>query len=102
MEELQENLSWDGVFKKFSKIYLKNLIYVFPLISKLKIFLAKLGAKKVLNMGNLKFSQSEKENIDEEKNFGKFVKSKKIWCASSTHFNEEEVCGLVHKVKKKI
>ena len=51
-------------------------------------------------MGNLKFSQSEKETIDEEKNFGKFVKSKKIWCASSTHFNEEEVCGLVHKELK--
>ena len=93
-------LRWN-FFNKFSKSIFEKFDLCFSANIETQNFLAKLGAKKVLNMGNLKFSQSEKENIDEEKNFGKFVKSKKIWCASSTHFNEEEVCGLVHKELKK-
>ena len=31
----------------------------------------------------------------------KFLRSKKVWCASSTHFNEENLCGLIHKKLKK-
>mgnify|MGYP007000216002 len=31
-----------------------------------------------------------------------FISIKKSWCASSTHYNEEKFCGLVHiKLKKK-
>ncbi len=67
-----------------------------------KKYLKKLGAKNVKFIGNLKFSQSENQNSKLDKNLKKFIQSKKSWCASSTHFNEEKFCGLVHvKLKKK-
>ena len=32
----------------------------------------------------------------------KFIRSRSSWCASSTHYNEEKFCGLVHlKLKEK-
>jgi len=64
-------------------------------------YLIKLGAKKVKYLGNLKFTQTEREINKINNNFNHFIKSKNIWCASSTHFNEEKLCGDVHKNLKK-
>ena len=65
-----------------------------------KNYLNKLGAKNIVNIGNLKFSQSENDRIENQKSLNKFIRSKKVWCASSTHFNEEDLCGIVHKKLK--
>jgi 3-deoxy-D-manno-octulosonic-acid transferase len=64
-------------------------------------YLKNLGAKNIKNLGNLKFTQSEKKNSDIKKNLKKFIKTKKVWCASSTHFDEEKLCGLIHQKLKK-
>ena len=64
-------------------------------------FLKKLGAKKVKFIGNLKFTRSKHKIQNIEKNFKIFTKSKKVWCASSTHNNEEYICGKIHKKLKK-
>ena len=67
-----------------------------------KKFLAILGAKKVKSFGNLKFSQSENEIIEIDTRLKNFFKSKKVWCASSTHEPEEVFCGRLHvELKKK-
>ena len=67
-----------------------------------KKYLKKLGAKNIKYFGNLKFSQSENELIKTDNEFQKFTASKKLWCASSTHYNEEKFCGLAHlKLKRK-
>jgi len=67
-----------------------------------KRYLKKLGAKNVKFFGNLKFSQSENQIMNLNKNLKKLITSRKSWCASSTHFNEEKVCGIAHlKLKKK-
>ena len=64
--------------------------------------LKNLGASKVKLIGNLKFSQYEKERDLISYNLKKFLLSKKTWCASSTHEAEEIFCGIVHsKLKKK-
>ncbi len=65
-----------------------------------KIYLKRLGAKNVKFIGNLKFSQSEKIIDQLDQRLKKFIKSKKIWCASSTHYPEEKFCGNVHKKLK--
>jgi len=64
--------------------------------------LKKLGAKNIKIIGNLKFSQSEDEKTNLNKNLVNLINSKKTWCASSTHYNEEKFCGIAHiKLKKK-
>lgn len=64
-------------------------------------YLRNLGAENVKFIGNLKFSQSENEKTFLDKKLKKFISSKKVWCASSTHKNEEKFCGEVHKKLKK-
>ena len=63
-------------------------------------YLKFLGVKKIKHIGNLKFSQSELTEKTISKNLKKFFKYKKIWCASSTHKNEEKICAIVHKKLK--
>ncbi len=65
-------------------------------------YLKNLGVKNIKFYGNLKFSQSENEKIKFDKKLKKFFNNKKVWCASSTHHNEEIICGLTHiNLKKK-
>ena len=66
-----------------------------------KKYLQILGAPKVKFLGNLKFTQSENEKINITNTLKKFMSSKKVWCASSTHPTEENFCGVVHKELKK-
>jgi len=88
-------------FENFSKKIFDNFNLCFSSNKETVNFLKKLGAKKIVNVGNLKFSQTEKGADKIQENLKKFFKSKKVWCASSTHFNEENLCGFVHKELKK-
>jgi len=64
-------------------------------------YLRSLGSKKIKFIGNLKFSESEtQKNNNFNNNLKKIFKSKKIWCASSTHDTEEIACALTHKKLK--
>ena len=65
-------------------------------------FLKILGAKNIKNFGNLKFSGSKVEVKKLDLNFLDKIKNKKIWCAASTHPNEEIICAKSHiKIKEK-
>ena len=67
-------------------------------------FLKILGAKNVKNYGNLKFSQT-KENFSKKLDsyFLEKIKTRKIWCAASTHHAEEVFCAKTHlKIKKNL
>ena len=65
-----------------------------------KNYLKLLGAKKISYIGNLKFIQSEKTTEKLSDNIKEFFLTKKIWCASSTHDIEEEICANIHKKLK--
>ncbi len=88
-------------FKNFSNFIFGKFDLCICSSLKSKIYLKKLGAKKLKFFGNLKYSQSEFEKIEINKNIKKFIRSKKVWCASSTHNTEENFVGLVHKKLKK-
>ena len=94
-------------FNKWMNVrnFAKNIFQKFDLClssnNKSKIYLKKLGATKIKIIGNLKFSQLENEKNLIHNNLKKFMKSKNVWCASSTHETEEFFCGLVHKELKK-
>ena len=88
-------------FSSFSKKNFSNFDLCLSSSNESKKYLLKLGAKKVKNLGNLKFAQSENEKIIMQNDLKKFIQSKKAWCASSTHQNEEITCGIIHKKLKK-
>ncbi len=88
-------------FPSFSKEIFGNFDLCLSSSNESKKYLLKLGAKKVKNLGNLKFAQSENEKIIMRNDLKKFIQSKKSWCASSTHPNEEITCGIIHKKLKK-
>ena len=87
-------------FPNFSKSIFSKFSICLSSSHESKIYLKKLGSKKVKLLGNLKFSQSENEKLRFDTKLRKFIKSKKVWCASSTHKTEEEFCGVVHKKLK--
>ena len=71
----------------FQKKFLLVLIFVLSSNKESQKIFRKIRSKKIKFLGNLKFSQSENEKIKISKNLKKFILSKTIWCASSTHNN---------------
>ena len=86
------NLSAKNIFQKFDICLSASL--------KSKNYLKSLGAKNIKYVGNLKFSQTENSKTDLNKDIKKFFMTKKIWCVSSTHDNEENICAETHKKLK--
>ena len=95
-------------FRKWSRLGLitKNLFSKFdlclPSSNESRRHLNLLGAKNIKYIGNLKFTESEINRAILDGNLKKYLSSKKIWCASSTHRSEEEIAAKVHiRLKKK-
>ena len=86
------SLSARNIFQKFDICLSSNL--------KSKNYLKFFGAKNVRFIGNLKFSQTENNKEGLNENIKKIFRTKKIWCASSTHDNEEIICAKTHKKLK--
>ena len=88
--------------KNFSKLIFNNINLCLCSNKETVGFLKKLGAKNIRYFGNLKYSQTENENIEISNQTSKFISKKTAWCASSTHNSEEKFVGIVHnKLKKK-
>ena len=65
-------------------------------------YLKVLGAQNIKFFGNIKFCSSIRNDVSENSQFNK-VLNKKIWCALSTHENEEDLFGNTHiKIKKTV
>jgi len=90
-------------FKNFSKEIFSNFDLCLTSNKVSKNYLTKLKAKNINYLGNLKFTESKNKKSHLNEKLNKFLNSKNTWCASSTHDNEEIICGLVHlKLKKKL
>jgi 3-deoxy-D-manno-octulosonic-acid transferase len=81
---------------KFSKNLFKKFDYTFPQNLESKRYLKKLEVKKVRFLGNLKFSQKKILNDKLDQKLIKLIRTKKVWCAASTHDGEENICLKVH------
>jgi 3-deoxy-D-manno-octulosonic-acid transferase len=88
------------MFSSYAKTFFQKFDICLSSNLKSKNYLRLLGAKKIVYVGNLKFSQSEKATHELNNSIKKFFLSKKIWCASSTHEIEEKICASVHKKLK--
>ena len=83
--------------RKFSKSIFQIFDYTYPQNLESKYHLQRFGVNKIKTLGNLKFSQSNYNIYKSNKNFDNFLKTKKIWCAASTHPGEEEICISVYQ-----
>ena len=90
-------------FSNFSKKIFSKINISLSSSSESSKFLKRLNVQNVKKIGNLKFTQSDTQRNLVNKKLELYLKSKKIWCASSTHNTEEIICGQVHlNLKKKI
>ena len=91
-----------GMFPSTSKILFNTFDACFSQNQETIKYLRSLGAKKIKFLGNLKYSESKtQKNNNFDNSLKKFFRSKKIWCAASTHNTEEKLCALAHKKLKK-
>ena len=88
------------IFAQSSKAFFQMFDICLSSSLKSKKYLQSLGAKKIKYIGNLKFTESEKDTNNLNNKLRKFLLRKKIWCASSTHGVEEKICATVHKKLK--
>ena len=94
-------------FKKWRKInfFAKELFQsfnaVYPQNNETNNFLRKFKCRNIIKLGNLKYTNTSSKIAD---GIDKNINEKKIvWCASSTHGNEEVISGYAHiKIKKRI
>ena len=65
-------------------------------------FLKILGAKNIKNYGNLKFSNTiSNQDKKFDYSFLNKINNRKVWCAASTHADEETLCAKSHlKIKE--
>ncbi len=90
------------IISSFSKKIFEKFNLCLSSSKESKRYLKNLGATNVKLLGNIKFSQLENEKNTINKKIKKFIKSKKSWCASSTHEPEEIFCAKVHlELRKK-
>ena len=83
-------------FPNFSKTIFSKITLALPQNSETKKYLHLLGVKNIKIAGNLKyFGNLEKKKIKNDLS-NKFYK-RNIWCAASTHKEEEKFIGRVHK-----
>ena len=90
-----------SLFQNFSKKIFTKFDLCLSASKESLAYCKKLGIKNTKFYGNLKFSQYENEKNSINTNLKRFIQSRKVWCASSTHHNEENLCGEVHKQLKK-
>ncbi len=86
---------WKSI-ESFAKKILNNFTLILVSNKETKNYLSYFGIKKVLSLGNIKYSETITKVDKLSYYFNKFLKSKVYWCASSTHSGEEEVCLNVH------
>ena len=90
------------IFSNFAKEIFGKISLALPQNSDTKKYLKKLGVKNIQFAGNLKYYGEnnilKKKDLFNNNSFKNF----KIWCAASTHENEEIFVGKLHKKIKKI
>tara|TARA_B100000676_G_scaffold115551_1_gene115018 strand:- start:1289 stop:2539 length:1251 start_codon:yes stop_codon:yes gene_type:complete len=96
-------LNWTKL-GKFSESIFRLVTKAYPQNFETGNFLKKIGTKEIQFIGNLKFSENYSNKNDKiDKKLKNQLIKRKVWVASSTHYNEEIFCAKVHlELKKKI
>jgi len=84
------------ILGSFAKDLFQTFNFCYPQNQESKEHLKKIGAFNIKFLGNIKFIQNEINQNSLEKNFKRFIKSKNVWGAISTHPGEEKICAEIH------
>ena len=82
-------------FPNFSKKIFSKISMAMPQNTESTKYLKILGVKKIKICGNLKYFGKSKKILD--RNTKKLFNNRLIFCAASTHYNEELFIGKMHK-----
>ncbi len=89
------------IIKSFAREIFTKITLSLPQNLETKKYLQILGSKKIIPVGNLKY-YGKKILLDKKhKKLSKQFKKFKVWCAGSTHNNEELSISNLHKELKK-
>ncbi len=91
---------WNLV-QNFAETIFSKISLALPSNLETKMFLKKLGVKKIKIAGNLKYYGKSKINFKDKINLNKKFNNFKVWCAASTHNSEEIFISKLHKDLKK-
>ena len=84
------------IFPEFAKSIFGKISLAMPQNIETLKYLKLLGAKEIKITGNLKYFGYKKDNKTNKKLKNKFL-GKEVWCAASTHSDEEIFIGKIHK-----
>ena len=91
---------WNLV-QNFAETIFSKISLALPSNLETKMFLKKLGVKKIKIAGNLKYYGKSKINFKGKINLNKKFNNFKVWCAASTHSSEEIFISKLHKDLKR-
>ena len=89
------------IFSKFANQVFSKISLALPQNLETLKYLKILKVKNIKTAGNLKYYGEKNNQINKAKRLKNKFKDFKIWCAASTHNNEEVLIGKLHKNLKK-
>ena len=89
------------IFSKFASQVFGKISLALPQNLETLKYLKILKVKNIKTAGNLKYYGEKNNQINKAKRLKNKFKDFKIWCAASTHNNEEVLIGKLHKNLKK-
>jgi len=89
------------IFPNFAKQVFGKITLALPQNLETLKYLKLLKVRDIKTAGNLKYYGQKDNHVSSKKLLKNKFKDFKVWCAASTHFNEEILIGNLHKKLKK-
>ena len=90
------------IFSKFANQVFSKISLALPQNLETLKYLKILKVKNIKTAGNLKYYGEKNNQINKAKQLKNKFRDFKVWCAASTHNNEEILIGKLHKSLKKV
>jgi 3-deoxy-D-manno-octulosonic-acid transferase len=90
------------IFSRFAKQVFSQISLALPQNLETLKYLKILKVKNIKTAGNLKYYGENNSQINKAKRLKNKFRDFKVWCAASTHNNEEILIGKLHKSLKKV
>ena len=90
------------IFSKFANQVFRKISLALPQNLETLKYLKILKVKNIKTAGNLKYYGEKNNQVNKAKQLKNKFRDFRVWCAASTHNNEEILIGKLHKSLKKV